>query len=422
MNVIFKDLDVEALIKKIRNNNFFVKAFKIANKNKISVKIASFSLIGILAVVITIAATGVTFGFNVKYSGNVIATVRNVSVIESARDIVVKNVSSEGADKAISAPKLTLTITVADRLDSANKVADAIIENTGDIVEASALVVDGEVVACTQSGELSSLVESRRTAYFIDGAQNSAVFVADVKIEKGYYLKSDIKDISAITDIIENLEVKTVSTVVTDTQVNYGTKNVKTNKQVMGYYKVTTKGQNGITRKTETVESLNGSETSRKTISSEVISQPVDQVITIGTAPVKISATEKANISSAGFICPIKRGNFVISSYYGDGRNHKGIDLAANRGIAIFAAASGTVTYAGYDGDYGYSVVIDHGNGMKTRYAHANALCVSKGQTVSQGDMIATVGNTGYSTGNHLHFEIIINGTRVNPAPYIGLN
>jgi murein DD-endopeptidase MepM/ murein hydrolase activator NlpD len=82
----------------------------------------------------------------------------------------------------------------------------------------------------------------------------------------------------------------------------------------------------------------------------------------------------------------------------------------------------GTVTYAGYDGDYGYSVVVSHSNGMKTRYAHCNALCVSVGAKVSRGDMIATVGNTGWSTGNHLHFEIIINGNRVNPGPYIGFN
>ena len=156
-------------------------------------------------------------------------------------------------------------------------------------------------------------------------------------------------------------------------------------------------------------------------ISAQVISEPVNRVITIGTAVVKVSSSEKANVSSSGFICPLERGKFVVSAYYGDGRNHKAIDLAANRGVAIFAAAGGTVTYAGYDGDYGYNVVIDHGNGIKTRYAHASYLTVSKGQVVSQGDMIAAVGSTGYSTGNHLHFEVIVNGTRVNPAPYIGL-
>ena len=95
--------------------------------------------------------------------------------------------------------------------------------------------------------------------------------------------------------------------------------------------------------------------------------------------------------------------------------------MAADKGTPIFAAASGKITFVGYDSQYGYNVIIEHSNGIKTRYAHANALCVKKGDTVSQGDMIATVGMTGYATGNHLHFEVIVNGNRVNPAPYIGL-
>ena len=77
---------------------------------------------------------------------------------------------------------------------------------------------------------------------------------------------------------------------------------------------------------------------------------------------------------------------------------------------------------SGFDGAYGYSVVIDHGNGLRTRYAHASALKVAKGAAVEQGDLLALVGSTGNSTGNHLHFEVLVNETRVDPAPYIGLD
>ena len=80
------------------------------------------------------------------------------------------------------------------------------------------------------------------------------------------------------------------------------------------------------------------------------------------------------------------------------------------------------MTYSGYDGGYGYCVVIDHGNGIQTRYGHASALKVSKGTKVEQGDLVALVGSTGNSTGNHLHFEVIVNGKRVNPISYIGLD
>lgn len=422
MSVIFKDLNPKEFIEKILNKPFVLRIFKVLSSNKLLVRIVSLCIIGIMTLAISIVSAGITFGFEVRYSGKVIATVENASVFESAKNIAVQNVSSQDADKAIASPKFKLTLTVADKLDNARKLADLIIENTDEIVSGSALTVNGEIIACVESNDLNSLLEAKRTAYYVEGAENSASFVEDVKVESGYYLKDDIQDTATVTDIINGLQVKTVSTVVTDTAIAFKTQKVNTDTQNLGYYAVTTKGKNGLSRKTEVVESLNGEVNSRTELSYEVISEPVTQVITVGTAPVIISATEKANISSAGFICPLSKGKFVISAYYGDGRNHKGIDLAANRGVAIFAAASGKVTYAGYDGDYGYNVVIDHGNGFSTRYAHASALCVSKGQTVSQGDMIAAVGSTGYSTGNHLHFEVIVNGTRVNPAPYIGLN
>lgn len=103
------------------------------------------------------------------------------------------------------------------------------------------------------------------------------------------------------------------------------------------------------------------------------------------------------------------------------GRSHKGIDIGAPKGTKIVAAASGTVTYAqyGYGGGYGNHVIISHGNGVQTLYGHCTSLLVSQGQHVSQGQTIATVGNTGNSQGNHLHLEIRVNGVAQNPQNYL---
>ena len=98
---------------------------------------------------------------------------------------------------------------------------------------------------------------------------------------------------------------------------------------------------------------------------------------------------------------------------------HKGIDIAATRGTPILAAASGTVTFAGWSSGYGYLVKIDHGSGVETYYGHCSKLYVSAGSTVEAGDKIAAVGSTGNSTGNHLHFEIRLNGEQVNPQKYV---
>ena len=100
---------------------------------------------------------------------------------------------------------------------------------------------------------------------------------------------------------------------------------------------------------------------------------------------------------------------------------HTGIDITTNGafGNPIYAAASGTVTYAAQSGPYGMHIMIDHGNGVVTLYAHCSALYVSAGDKVSQGQAIAAIGMTGRATGPHCHFEIRINGRYMNPVDYL---
>ena len=415
MTVIFKAFfDKEILTEKLSRSNIFKRVFNFIKNNRIAAKVCSLCIVGMLAVGISVVSVGITLGFRVNYAGTYIATVRNAGVFDTAKSIVLELMESKNADSAIKTPGFKMTLTVSDRLDSAVALADAIIANTNDIVEASALIVNGEQIACGETEELREYLENSRTRFETEGAECTSVFTDDVRLEDGYYLKSEISDSNELKTATQAIGVKTVSVITTDTEIPFSKETVKTSKQLVGYSKVTTEGQNGISRKTESVEMLNGEEISRTELSAEVIKEPVTEVTTVGTAR---SSAEK----SAGFISPLKKGSFTVSAYYGDGRGHKGIDLAANKGTSIYAVSGGTVTYAGYDGDYGYSVIIDHGNGLKTRYAHASSLCVSKGQTVSQGEVIAYVGSTGYSTGNHLHFEVMVNGAHVNPASYIGL-
>ena len=99
--------------------------------------------------------------------------------------------------------------------------------------------------------------------------------------------------------------------------------------------------------------------------------------------------------------------------------SHTGLDLATSLGTPIYPIASGTVVSAGYQGSYGNMVVIDHGDGVQSWYGHCNTLNVGVGETVTSDRVIATVGNTGNSTGPHLHLEIRINGSAVNPQNYL---
>jgi len=124
-------------------------------------------------------------------------------------------------------------------------------------------------------------------------------------------------------------------------------------------------------------------------------------------------------VGSGNFIWPTD--NHYLSGYdYEPGANHPGIDIAADEGNPIYAPDSGVVVYAGWNNwGYGNVVVINHGNGWQTLFAHLSTFYVSCGQSVFQGNVIAAVGSTGKADGAHLHFEMMYNGVRVNPHEYI---
>lgn len=129
--------------------------------------------------------------------------------------------------------------------------------------------------------------------------------------------------------------------------------------------------------------------------------------------------------NSTGLICPIQySGRYISSGFYrnSDGSYHGALDICVyggTYGLKISAAEGGRVITAAYHWSYGNYVVIDHGNGLSTLYAHCSSLAVSAGQSVTKGQTIAYVGSTGNSSGPHLHFEVRVNGSRVNPSNYI---
>lgn len=130
---------------------------------------------------------------------------------------------------------------------------------------------------------------------------------------------------------------------------------------------------------------------------------------------------------ASGFLWPCPSSHRITSGFgkrsqptAGASTNHQGIDIGASYGAAIIAAASGRVTTAAYSSSAGNYIVISHGNGLSTVYMHCSSLSVSVGQSVTAGQTIAAVGSTGYSTGNHLHFGVIKNGSYVNPTAYVG--
>ena len=172
-------------------------------------------------------------------------------------------------------------------------------------------------------------------------------------------------------------------------------------------------------------ESSNAEEYEADLAEQEKLLDQIEQQIAAAAAAAAQDGDGDGGASGFLWPCPSSRR---ITSYFGPreqptagaSTNHKGIDIGAGYGSAIIASAAGRVTTATYSSSAGNYVVISHGNGISTVYMHCSALYVSVGQTVSQGETIAAVGSTGYSTGNHLHFGVIVNGSYVNPLGYVG--
>lgn len=166
-------------------------------------------------------------------------------------------------------------------------------------------------------------------------------------------------------------------------------------------------GTTGHRERNDIVVFENGIEVSREMIHENIMVESQPAVI------------ERGTIIPPTYIKPINGGRFT--SGYGKrwGRLHKGVDWAVPVGTKVFASSAGTVVRADYNGGYGLCVLIQHPDGKMTRYGHNSKLLVSKGQYVEQGETIALSGNTGRSTGPHVHFEIIVNGSAVNPLKYL---
>ena len=172
-------------------------------------------------------------------------------------------------------------------------------------------------------------------------------------------------------------------------------------------------GEEGEKQVTAVVSIINDQKTDVEVIDEEILIEPKKEIVKVGTKSLP------STVPTGSYSRPLSGGS--VSSPFGmrNGRLHTGVDFRTPTGTTIKASDGGTVIQAGWNGGYGYCITIDHGNGEKTLYAHLSKINVSVGQSVYKDQTIALSGNTGNSTGPHLHFEIIKNGTYVNPLDYL---
>lgn len=257
-------------------------------------------------------------------------------------------------------------------------------------------------------------------AGYEDGLTNpKSVLLDKIEYVQGTFTDGQLCEPDEITSEM-NLSVKTTYSKSKTSSINFKTVTKESNEVYKGKTKVKTEGEKGKLKKTYSVTTINGIETGNEFVKETVVSEPINKVVLKGTKKY-VSAPTNSLPNTNGYIFPLGNASYYVSSTFGyrdfDSSFHKGIDYAASSGTPIYAVSAGKVTYAAYNNHgFGNYVVVDHGNGIVTSYAHMSRINVSAGQAVSAGDMIGEVGTTGDSTGNHLHFTVQFNGEYINPT------
>ena len=302
---------------------------------------------------------------------------------------------------------------------------------------ACGIYIDGQLL-CAVHNESDALgVFDSILAPYKDKANDDTMvgFVEEIEYIQGYYPEDSdiIWDSAKLRSTLKSddspVRVKTMKTVTRYETVKFDTVKKNTSSLYKGTKKTLQKGKNGRMLVTELITYIGSKKTYTATVSEKIVVAPVNEIVQIGT---RTSYYGGSYTSSKEFIWPT-RGAYRVSSHYGyrsasisGWSYHGGIDIVlgsgSSAGIPVVASASGTVVtaYSGWRG-YGHTVVIDHGGGIQTRYAHMypGSITVRVGQKVYQGQQIGRIGSTGNSTGPHLHFEVLVGGRKVNPYPYI---
>ena len=434
---------------------------------------------GIAVLLLTIAVySNLTFALSVEYNGQFVGYVTDESELIAANQKMRERIVFEEYEYPEDAvPKYTLTIVSRSSVNTEEELTDNLIASSGsELTEAYGLyVADKFVGASYDDEEIESLLETIKDEYRTGDPDEVVEFTDPVTIKEGLYPKTSIVNIAALEEklkeneseeqtytvqegdaptviaqkfdmlyadfkalnpdveksllvgqevliekAVPTLGVQVKRTEVYNEEVPFSIEHEQDPNLQQGYTKVTQIGEKGINEVTAEVVYVDGVEQSRTILSTTVLKEPVNEVMIVGGKQPLTQLPASAMTTDSYFIWPVD-GGYLSCGFYGY-YNHGGMDIAAKMGTAVRASASGTVVAAFNDtnGAYGRYVIIDHGGGVQTLYAHNSQVYVQVGEWVEQGQLIAAVGATGNAYGNHCHFEVRVNGVRKDPAGYIG--
>ena len=383
-----------------------------------NVALPTFAL-GLLIFTVCFWTTG-NYALTVTYDDEYVATISNEAVLTEATAQVNNALSAaKNNDKTVT-PTMQFSSPFDNNSTSGAKdvYAKLVDLNAGIVNDAYGLFVDDVFFGAALSyDEINTMLTS-----YLDAAKEGYDGTTTTSFENNVVLKKDVYAVGTLMNS-ENLfetakpylSVRLETDYTIEYEKAYSTIYEYDDTQPDNYREVIQEGENGMQEVYYRLVYVDGVQTDAIVKNSTTTSEPVDEIVVVGTL--------ESGTGTGDFIWPVPSANNISSLFeYRWGSFHAGIDIA-DIGIYradIVATDTGVVTFSGWDdAGYGYMVIIDHGNGYSSMYAHCDELYVYEGEVVNQGDLIAAVGCTGYPTGDHLHFEIWEDGTAVNPCEYM---
>lgn len=381
--------------------------------------------------------------YHVQMDGREIGTVTEKAVVQDELEALVKQKEKKHEDWNLTvAEDITFK---PERVFSVEadegEVLDHLEQDVSYAVEAVQVQVNGQSIAyLPEAGDVEEVMETLKAEYVNDerGSEEEDVSAGATELENVYVngvidyapVQAAPSSINTVEETVDRIQTGNMSeqvslssgeplvdVIVTEQEreaemIAHKVEVRNTDALYEGETEIHQEGQDG--KKETLIQTVkeNGETTEEEVLEEEVVEDPVTQVVLKGTKP-------SPSTGSGNFVWPAVGG--VITSKQGErwGRYHKGIDIAGVSDLTIKAADHGKVTEAGYQESFGNKVVIDHGNGYETLYAHLSSIDVQVGDTVQQGEKIGDMGTTGHSTGVHLHFEVHKDGGLENPLSHV---
>ena len=294
-----------------------------------------------------------------------------------------------------------------------NALRTALTEQSGELDTLAVISIDGTRAGICHNAEEAQTLLDRVKRLYTTQADSSADFVQQVHVDSVVAESRLAGEPQTVFETLsDRLDVRARRSVTYTETIPFGTVTRENDAEYQDYRETVRQGQTGEAVVTAEIQTLDGEENERTIVARTVLRSASDEIVEVGT--------KNIGIGTGSFVRPVSGYTFTSAFKWRWGRLHSGVDLAVPEGTPVRASDNGKVILAENSGDgYGNYIILDHGNGFKTLYGHNSALCVSVGDIVSQGDLIAYSGSTGNSTGPHLHFEIHLDDEKVDPERFL---